>query len=199
MQNRLDPFAVKAAARIEDRQRQNQLAQRKSKRMVHRVKKGRKRQAHHMAHGDIEQRRRENNRQKKAAADAVRPLGSAFLFRLHIPFCLHLQGGIARLRHGELNVGDAHLCRVKRNGCPVGGNAHARLLHPVKPMNRLLHRPRAGRAGHAVYGQENRLKGLIGIFLFAHLLEPPFGNGFYEKMLDVSVSAFLGKIQSSQG
>ena len=141
MQNRLDSFAVKAAARIEDRQRQNQLTQRKSKCMVHRIKKGGQRQAHHMAHGDIEQGCCKNDRQNKAAADAVRPFGSAFLFRLHISFCLHLQGGIARLRYGELNIGDPHLCRVKRNGSPIGCYAHARLLHTVKPSNRLFDRP----------------------------------------------------------
>ena len=97
-------------------------------------------------------------------------MSCALLFRIYIALFLYLQGRIARLCHGELDIGYTHFFRIERDGGAVSRDAHARLLHPVEPANCPFDRTRAGRAGHPVDRQDNLLYILTGLFLFAHNL-----------------------------
>ena len=176
---------------IHNGQGKQELDQRHHKHVARIVEKGGQRPAHHVAHGDIEERHQENERGQKP------PLHTGGLF-LHPIDLLRLGrhsfdcregGSVARLLHrvDDLpGVGDT-LVVVHHHG--VAQQIHIDPVHAGHFAHGLFHMSRTRRAGHALY-IELLLHGLtISSFYFKILPSVPINSStFWLRSSGVSAS-----------
>ncbi len=148
---------VEPVPRGHDGREEEDLRERVLERVVHGTKDGGHGQAEHGAHGQVEERDRENRRHREFDPEDPRFAVLRGLMLIHSLRGLRREGLVAGLDDGVLYSGDARLPGVVRDDGLLRGEVHARGFHALDLPDGALDGGGAGGAAHPAHGDDDRL------------------------------------------